>query len=141
MMPGGGKANSGFLKEAWLVMAYGGWWITDDVNKQVDHPLAFSQLSRAFWHMYNCGYVRKRARFDRRMEYAVDFECSIPVGVTIREFEHARSVNEALRMPQPAAFSERANGAGRVAFRPGYRISHPNYEDGFVQDAIGLFVR
>lgn len=78
-----------FYREAWLVIAAGGWWTQNEVLEAIPDELRARDAHTRLWYMARTGYLVKRGaapkpgeRGTRRLEYAVTPDCHVPTGVT-----------------------------------------------------------
>jgi hypothetical protein len=84
----------GFYREAWLVIAQGGWWKLREVLENMPRDCETGDPYNRFWIMENRhGYVVSRGEGKDR-EYAVRVECVIPYGIPVARLMTALGVGD-----------------------------------------------
>lgn len=75
----------GFYREAWLVIAQGGWWKPREVIERIPVSIEVADAHTLLWAMANRGrYLVRRGRH-RQPEFAITRACEIPKGITVGE--------------------------------------------------------
>ena len=73
----------GFYREAWLVVAKGGWWKLREILAEMPSGFEVDQPHSHLWIMANrYGYMVRRGRH-KEAEYAVTPECVVPRGIPV----------------------------------------------------------
>jgi hypothetical protein len=73
----------GFYREAWLLVAGGGWWTLREILDNMPSGCEVDDPYNRLWVMENRhGYVVSRGEGQSR-EYSVQPECVIPYGIPV----------------------------------------------------------
>ena len=79
----------GFYREAWLVVAQGGWWGIQEILEHLPSGVEVDDAASRLWIMANRhGYLVRRGR-GKTAEYAVTPECVTPHGVPVARLNAA----------------------------------------------------
>lgn len=87
--------RTGAWRDAWLVVARGGWWTAREVWQELEGDSTVQDAHQTLYHLTKNGYVRARKSQTLKYqgqplaEYALTPECRIPHGIEVREFQEA----------------------------------------------------
>lgn len=81
--------HTGFYRQAWLIVARGGWWTAKEIIAEID-----LQTSADYAVSMLCNMATKDGLLEKRgtrlkAEYAVTRNCSIPRGLTVGDVSRA----------------------------------------------------
>lgn len=83
------RSHIGFYREAWLVVAQGGWWKLREIIEQIPSGVEVEQPHCQMWIMARrYGYFVTRGG-KGATEYAVTPECMVPRGITVQRLNEA----------------------------------------------------
>lgn len=87
------RTHTGFYREAWLVVAQGGWWKPKDILAALPPGVASGDPSNLLWTMATrYGYL-KRQGYGVNVEYAVTGDCETPRGIPVARLMRALLVS------------------------------------------------
>lgn len=73
-----------FTREAWKVIAQGGWWKSGEVIKEIPDTVSIDNACSMLGRMARRGNLERRGR-PQRYEYSVSHDCIVPQGLTTSE--------------------------------------------------------
>jgi hypothetical protein len=79
----------GFYREAWLVVAQGGWWKPREILEQLPVGVECEQPHSYLWIMANRHHYLARRGNRQTAEYAVTPDCVTPQGLTVAQLGRA----------------------------------------------------
>lgn len=86
--------RTGFYREAWLVVAQGGWWKPDEILAEMPERVESTSPQNLLWVMTRrYGYLKRRG-YGKKVEYAVTLECQTPQGVPVAKLMRALTGRE-----------------------------------------------
>lgn len=81
--------SCGFMRDAWLVVARGGWWPMREILAEMPDGVEIDDPQNRLWIMVNrYRYLVKRGT-QRKAEYAVTADCNVPQGLNVRQLNQA----------------------------------------------------
>ncbi|HYE40350.1 MAG TPA: hypothetical protein VEB23_10480 [Ramlibacter sp.] len=93
--------RNGFYREAWLVVAQGGWWKLGEILEQIPAGVEIDAPSTCLWIMAKrYGYLKRRGH-RQTAEYAVTAECATPGGIPVKRLCAALLAMQAQVEAQP----------------------------------------
>lgn len=79
----------GFYREAWLVVAQGGWWKRAEILERLPSGVEVDDPYNRLWVMERRhNYLQSRGA-GRNREYAVTDQCVIPHGIPVKRLTQA----------------------------------------------------
>lgn len=88
------RITLGFYREAWLVVAQGGWWRQREILEQLPSGVEVDDPGNRLWIMANRqGYLETRGEKDGR-QYAVTSDCVTPHGIPLERLQRALSARK-----------------------------------------------
>jgi hypothetical protein len=87
------KITLGFYREAWLVVARGGWWGIREILEQLPDGVEVDDAASRLWIMARRhGYLQRRGR-GKAAQYAVTNNCETPHGIPVQRLCEALSIS------------------------------------------------
>jgi hypothetical protein len=80
------NADKAFYRQAWQVVAKGGWWSPSDILEELPIGLELERddFHTRIWYMHRNGYFTRRGE-PRAYQYAVTETCRVPQGLTVKQ--------------------------------------------------------
>lgn len=75
--------STGFFREAWLIVARGGWWSAKEIIEAMPLAVDIKAAHNALWAMSVRYSFLKAKGAQRTRRYAVTSDCTIPKGLTV----------------------------------------------------------
>lgn len=81
-----GTKDRAFFRQAWKVVAQGGWWKAVDIMEElpVGIELERDDFHNRIWWMHRNGYFVRRGK-PYGYEYAITEVCKVPQGLTVKD--------------------------------------------------------
>lgn len=91
------STSAGFFREAWLIVAEGGWWTPREIFERVHYDIDIDEAHALLWAMARRHRYLVRRGAPRRPSYAVTPACVVPRGIVVADLVRAVGVSA----PQP----------------------------------------
>ena len=90
------SSSPGFFREAWLIVAEGGWWTPREIFERVHYDIDIDEAHALLWAMSKRHKYLARQGEPRKPCYAVTSECEVPRGIVVGALVRAVGVRAAL---------------------------------------------
>lgn len=77
--------TAGFYREAWLIVARGGWWKPAEIVQELPLSIDGTKVHTVLWHMTVRHRLLAARGRGRQRQYAVTQDCGIPSDVSAGE--------------------------------------------------------
>lgn len=79
-----GAKDKAFFRQAWAVVAKGGWWKPREIMEELPVGIEPEDFHNRLYFMHRNGYFSRRGE-PRAYQYAVTEECRVPQGLTVKQ--------------------------------------------------------